>query len=104
MAGLSRRTFLQGGIGAAAGAAVLAGPFQGFLARAGAAPPPLDVPLLDDIPDERDGQVRLWVPAGFEYRSFHDTEQTVTLSDGTVLPGRHDGMAAFRGPKGKRAR
>jgi secreted PhoX family phosphatase len=101
MAGLSRRTFLQGGIGAAAGAAALAGPFQGFLARAAAAPPPLDVPL-GPVPDQRDGTtVRLWLPAGFNYRSFHDTEQTVTLNDGTVLPGRHDGMAAFRGPNGK---
>jgi secreted PhoX family phosphatase len=48
----------------------------------------------------RDGQVRLWLPSGFEYRSFHDTEQEVVLDDGTVLPGRHDGMAAFRGNRG----
>jgi hypothetical protein len=41
--------------------------------------------------------VRLWLPEGFQYRSFHDTEFTVTLDDGTRLPGRHDGMAAFRG-------
>ena len=100
MAGLSRRTFLQGGIGAAAGAAALAGPFQGFLARAGAAPPPLDVPLRNDIRDLRGDVVRLWLPAGFQYRSFHDTEQTVVLTDGTTLPGRHDGMAAFAGPNG----
>ncbi len=44
--------------------------------------------------------VRLWLPAGFQYRSFHDTEFPVTLSDGTALPGRHDGMAAFPGPNG----
>ena len=44
--------------------------------------------------------MRLWLPPGFKYRSFHDTEQPVTLDDGTALPGRHDGMAAFRGPRG----
>jgi secreted PhoX family phosphatase len=49
----------------------------------------------------RDGQVRLWLPEGFQYRSFHDTEFPVTLDDGTSpLPGRHDGMAAFAGPNG----
>ena len=99
MAGLSRRTFLQGGIGAAAGAAALAGPFQGFLARAAAAGSgPRNV--LGPVTDERDGKVRLWLPDGFHYRSFHDTEATVVLSDGTILPGRHDGMAAFPGPDG----
>ena len=45
--------------------------------------------------------MRLWLPPGFEYRSFHDTDGApVVLSDGTVLPGRHDGMAAFRARKG----
>ena len=52
------------------------------------------------MPDLRDGIVRLRLPSGFQYRSFHDTEQPVTLDDGTVLPGRHDGMAAFRGRQG----
>jgi hypothetical protein len=46
-------------------------------------------------PDERDHRVRLHVPPGFRYRSFHDTESEVRLGDGTLLPGRHDGMAAF---------
>ena len=55
---------------------------------------------LGPVPDLRDGVVRLHLPAGFQYRSFHDTEQPVTLDDGTVLPGRHDGMAAFRGSHG----
>ena len=55
---------------------------------------------LRPIPDERDGMVRLHLPADFSYRSFHDTESPVTLDDGTVLPGRHDGMGAFRGPHG----
>ncbi|MEO6571729.1 MAG: alkaline phosphatase PhoX, partial [Ilumatobacteraceae bacterium] len=48
--------------------------------------------------DERDGVVRLDLPEGFRYRSFHTTG--TVLGDGTPLPGRPDGMAAFRGRKG----
>ena len=44
--------------------------------------------------------MRLHLPPGFQYRSFHDTEQPITLDDGTRLPGRHDGMGAFRGRRG----
>jgi uncharacterized protein len=97
MTRIDRRTFLAGS--AAAGGAALAGPFAGFVAgRVAASPSPTLVP----IPDLRGGQVRLWLPKGFQYRSFHDTdtEQPVVLDDGTVLPGRHDGMAAFRGDGG----
>ena len=90
---IGRRGFLAGSA-AVAGAAVVGGPFAGFLAGpAGAAP---DV-ALGPVPDLRDGIVRLHLPIGFQYRSFHDTEQTVVLDDGTRLPGRHDGMAAFSG-------
>jgi secreted PhoX family phosphatase len=101
---VERRTVLKGAA-VAAGATALAGPFQGLVAGpAGAAPVgALGGPAfrgLRPIPDERDGKVRLHLPEGFRYRSFHDTETTVTLDDGTVLPGRHDGMGAFRGPKG----
>ena len=94
---LDRRRFLAASA-AAAGGAALAGPFAGFLAApaAGAAPPV----ALGPVPDLRDGIVRLHLPPGFQYRSFHDTEQPVTLDDGTLLPGRHDGMAAFRGRHG----
>ena len=98
---VSRRALLRGGVGAAAGAAVLAGPFRGFVALADGAP--RQAPNwreLRAIPDLRDGEVRLWLPEGFEYRSFHDTEFTNVLDDGTVLPGRHDGMGAFPGPNG----
>jgi secreted PhoX family phosphatase len=95
MTRIDRRTFLAGS--AAAGGAALAGPFAGFVAGPAAGSPS---PTLGPIPDLRDGQVRLWLPEGFQYRSFHDTEQPVLLDDGTVLPGRHDGMAAFRGSGG----
>jgi secreted PhoX family phosphatase len=52
------------------------------------------------VPDLRDGVVRLWLPKDFQYRSFHDTEFSVVLDDGTALPGRHDGMGAFSGENG----
>ncbi|MBW3665435.1 MAG: PhoX family protein [Actinobacteria bacterium] len=99
MADLSRRVFLRGAAGAAGGA-LLAGPFGGLLAAAaraeGRGPAPYP---LRPVRDLRDGTVRLWLPKGFEYRSFHDTDGApIVLGDDTVLPGRHDGMAAFAGP------
>jgi secreted PhoX family phosphatase len=94
MVEVNRRTLLRGA--AAVGAGLAAGPFTGFLARAGAEPVEQRRELLP-VPDLRDGQVRLHLPEGFTYRSFHDTEYAVTLDDGTVLPGRHDGMGAFHG-------
>jgi secreted PhoX family phosphatase len=100
MNGLSRRALLKGGVGVVAGAA-MASDLHGFVAFAGAGPRRApDFRTLRAIPDLRDGQVRLWLPEGFQYRSFHDTEAPVVLTDGTSLPGRHDGMAAFAGPNG----
>jgi len=100
LAELNRRTLLRGAA-AVAGGAALGGPFAGFITRPAFADRD-DQPFrqLRAIPDLRDGVVRLWLPEDFQYRSFHDTEVPVTLDDGTVLPGRHDGMAAFRGPGG----
>ena len=95
---VERRTLLKS---TAAGAAV-GGPFAGIVAMsaesAEAAAPPNPGALVP-IPDERDGAVRLHLPKGFKYRSFHDTEAPITLTDGTALPGRHDGMGAFDGPR-----
>ncbi|HEY0639074.1 MAG TPA: alkaline phosphatase PhoX [Pseudonocardiaceae bacterium] len=100
MADVDRRSVLRGG----AAAALLGGPFLGFVNRgvAGADPNPRhggSFRELRAIPDERDGTVRLWLPEGFRYRSFHDTETPVVLDDGTTLPGRHDGMGAFHAPR-----
>ncbi|MPZ97420.1 MAG: DUF839 domain-containing protein [Propionibacteriales bacterium] len=96
---VERRTVLTGGAAAAA-TAVVGGPFAGLVsAQAGTGRAPRRRDLVP-IPDQRDGTVRLHLPAGFSYRSFHDTESPVTLDDGTVLPGRHDGMGAFRGRDG----
>jgi secreted PhoX family phosphatase len=92
---VERRTILK-----TAAAASVAGPFAGLVAGpASAATNPRQVALFP-VPDERDGVVRLQVPKGFRYRSFHDTTTPITLTDGTVLPGRHDGMGAFPGPDG----
>jgi secreted PhoX family phosphatase len=81
-----------------AGAAV-GGPFAGLVAMPAGAHEPPSPGALVPVPDKRDGKVRLHLPEGFKYRSFHDTEVPVTLTDGTALPGRHDGMAAFDGPR-----
>jgi len=99
MTAIHRRTFLRGA-GAAAGAAVLGGPFLGFAAQANAISSKPKFRGLRAVMDERDDAERLWLPEGFHYRSFHDTEFPVTLDDGTALPGRHDGMGAFEGPNG----
>ncbi|WP_432476644.1 PhoX family protein [Nocardioides sp. GXQ0305] len=93
---VDRRSLLK----TTAAATVVGGPFAGLVnAPAEALRPPGTVTLVP-IPDERDGAVRLHLPKGFHYRSFHDTEFPVVLDDGTALPGRHDGMGAFRGPRG----
>jgi secreted PhoX family phosphatase len=93
---IERRTLLKSG----AAGALLGGPFAGFAASPAAARRSPRAGALVPIKDERDGAVRLHLPRGFHYRSFHDTSSPVTLPDGTSLPGRHDGMGAFRGPNG----
>jgi hypothetical protein len=96
MGNIHRRRFLQGAAGAAT-AVALGGPFQGFTALAATGRDRQNV--LGPVADLRDGKVRLHLPEGFAYRSFHDTDlpagSSVVLDDGTVLPGRHDGMGAF---------
>ena len=92
---VDRRTVLKLSASAAA-----AGPFAGLVAAPADARKPPRSDQLFPVADVRDGQVRLHLPRGFSYRSFHDTEQPVVLDDGTNLPGRHDGMGAFAGPRG----
>jgi len=99
---LDRRSLLRGGAATAAGLA-LAGPFRGLVAQAasGAVRIPGYGPL-QPTPDERGGIVRLDLPAGFKYRSFHVAGETVSGPGGDfVLPGRHDGMAAYAGRNGR---
>lgn len=102
---VDRRTMIKTGTAAA----LVGGPFAGFVALPAEAKRgkgngrgprfPRNVKLFP-VEDERDRKVRLHLPEGFRYRSFHDTESTVELDDGTVLPGRHDGMGAFAAPGG----
>jgi len=100
MGGISRRTFLQGAA-ATTGGVMASGSLQTLMASAASAhgAPSFELAAVADL---RDQIVRLWLPPGFRYRSFHDTDvpTPVVLPDGTTLPGRHDGMGAFRAPDG----
>ncbi|HET9457255.1 MAG TPA: alkaline phosphatase PhoX [Candidatus Limnocylindrales bacterium] len=97
---IDRRTFLKGAAAAGGAAALSAGPFAGFVARV-AAGSDVDLGPLGPVPDQRDGKVRLWLPEGLQYRSFHDTDgPPIFLDDGSQLQGRHDGMGAFVGSRG----
>lgn len=46
---------------------------------------------------QKDPNGLLDLPAGFQYRAFSRTGES--MSDGTLVPGAHDGMAAFAGAR-----
>jgi secreted PhoX family phosphatase len=97
---INRRGFLKGAAAVGGAAALSGGPFAGFIARV-VARSDVDLGPLRAVADQRDGKVRLWLPEGLQYRSFHDTDgPPVILDDGVRLPGRHDGMGAFVGSDG----
>ncbi|MFI7441015.1 alkaline phosphatase PhoX [Nonomuraea indica] len=77
----------------------IAGPFAGVACagRTGGAKPVPGYGPPRPARDLRDGEVRLHLPDGFSYRSFSAVGDT--FSDGSPVPGRHDGMAAFPGPR-----
>ncbi|SDH89824.1 PhoX family protein [Nonomuraea jiangxiensis] len=92
---MDRRRFIS------AMAAGLAGPFAGVAcagSRGGARPVPGGYGPPRPVRDLRDGEIRLHLPDGFHYRSFSAAGDE--FSDGSTVPGRHDGMAAFPGPGG----
>src|SRR5262245_3068283 len=102
MAQINRRAFLHGAA-AATGGVLVSGSLQELFGNAVQAAKPSNA--LSPVADLRDGVVRLHLPDGFQYRSFHDTDilagtDPIRLTDGTLLPGRHDGMGAFPGPNG----
>jgi secreted PhoX family phosphatase len=95
---MDRRHFLaKSAVVAAAG---IAGPFTGVACAGanGGVKPVRGYGPLRPVSDLRDGKIRLHLPEGFTYRSFNAVGDT--FSDGTPVPGRHDGMAAFPGPRG----
>ncbi len=89
--GLNRRTFLRA---SAIGAASLAAPLGSLQARQHKGWRPDFAngygPLFPTI-DETTGLPLLKLPKGFRYRSFGWTGDV--MSDGTLTPDRHDGMA-----------
>ncbi|MGF1479720.1 MAG: alkaline phosphatase PhoX [Cyanophyceae cyanobacterium] len=101
----SRRKFLTLA-GTSAAGAVLMSPLQALYARAakgqpvrggGFGPireaPPLNITELP--PDLRFPHLAL--PQGFQYTAF--SVRGTPMSDGGLVPGDHDGMAAFAGPR-----
>lgn len=103
MTSIPRRSFMKAAA-ATTGGVLMSGSLQALLSGTAAARPPANFFTLNPVTDLRpnnptlntDFRVRLHLPRGFQYRSFHDTDgPAVILHDGTVLPGRHDGMAAF---------
>lgn len=97
---LSRRRMLAAGGGVAMAAAVEGLGARSALAAAHRSPASSqkDLGPLFDTPDLTDGVVRLGLPKGWTYRSVGRTG--AMMSDGYPTPGRHDGMAAFWGPRG----
>ena len=83
---LSRRTFI--GLGGMSAAALVLGSKGALLSQASAS-----AGYGDLVPDR--GEV-LDLPRGFQYRMI--SEEGTPLSSGGVVPGDHDGMAAFPGP------
>jgi uncharacterized protein len=98
MESIDRRTFLiRSAILAGGGLVATAGPFAALTARIANAAPGLSDnggygPLMPAV-DKTTGEVLLWLPRGFDYRSFSVVGEP--MADGFATPGRHDGMAAF---------
>lgn len=94
---MKRRQFLIQS--SALGLAGMAHPFMGYVsAQTRGVQRAAGVGPLTEVKDLADGEVRLFLPPGFEYRSFSAVGSL--MSDGAKTPGRHDGMGAFAGPNG----
>ena len=87
---LSRRQFLW-----TSGAATAA--FCGFRSYVEGGRPDLRAKGFGDLVDDPKGMLNL--PPGFSYIAFSRTGES--MDDGFLVPGAHDGMAAFPGPNGR---
>ncbi|HKQ59504.1 MAG TPA: alkaline phosphatase PhoX [Candidatus Eisenbacteria bacterium] len=104
---LSRRDFLRRSATASAGLLV-GGPLQMLAARLSCAANPKALAAPGYGPLERDPAGLLDLPKGFQYRALStailgsdsDPRFTQKLTNGELVPARHDGMAAFAGPGG----
>lgn len=90
---LSRRQFFTLA-GAGAASAVLASPLKALYSREARGK---SVVGQGYGPLKTDPNGLLDLPTGFQYRAFSRTGDM--MSDGTSVPGHHDGMAAFAGAK-----
>ncbi len=89
---VSRRSFLQGSV--AAGGAVITAPLESLHARQRQGYRPHHrngYGPLAPVADQTTGLPLLQLPSGFRYQSFGWTGDI--MSDGTLTPDRHDGMA-----------
>jgi uncharacterized protein len=89
----SRRKFLALA-GASTVGTVMLSPLQ-LMAQSKLRGRPIATKGYGSLKSDRAGLLDL--PAGFRYRAFSRTGNV--MSDGNPVPGAHDGMAAFRGPK-----
>ncbi|MFN6513909.1 MAG: alkaline phosphatase PhoX [Nostoc sp. CreGUA01] len=90
---LSRRSFFALA-GTSAAGTLLASPLEGLIARQANGHPLFGGGYGSLVPDPNG---LLDLPAGFQYRTFSLTGEL--MNDGTLVPGAHDGMAAFPGPR-----
>ncbi|QLE54569.1 alkaline phosphatase PhoX [Nostoc sp. TCL26-01] len=90
---LSRRKFFTLA-GASAAGTVLSSPLEGLLARKANGQPVFGGGYGPLVPDAKG---LLDLPAGFQYVTLSSTGEL--MNDGTLVPGAHDGMAAFPGPR-----
>ncbi|MBE9210859.1 DUF839 domain-containing protein [Nostoc sp. LEGE 06077] len=90
---LSRRKFFTLA-GASAAGTLLASPLEALYARQANGQPIFGTGYGALVPDPNG---LLDLPPGFQYRTFSLTGELMT--DGTLVPSNHDGMATFPGPR-----